>query len=139
MGEIVLGYDGSPCASAALETAIALADGLGDRLVVAYAAEPPNRLLGEEVSEHRRALEEIGAGVTAEALERAREAGVDAESAIVHERPAAALLGLAEARGARLIVVGTSSERPIAGAILGSVPHKLLHRSRIPVLVVPAP
>ena len=33
---------------------------------------------------------------------------------------------------------GGSGERPIVGAILGSVPHKLLHRSDVPVLVVPA-
>ncbi len=35
------------------------------------------------------------------------------------------------------IVVGTTSERPITGLILGSVPHKLVHRSPVPVLVVP--
>lgn len=139
MADIVLGYDGSECAVAALETAIELAAPLGDRLVVAYAAEPPNRLLGEEVAEHRRVLEEIGAEVTAAAVARAREAGVDADAAIVHDRPAGALLELAQERGARLIVVGTTSERPLAGAILGSVPHKLLHRSDVPVVVVPAP
>jgi nucleotide-binding universal stress UspA family protein len=37
-----------------------------------------------------------------------------------------------------MIVVGTSGESPFAGAILGSVPHKLLHHARVPVLVVPA-
>ena len=37
-----------------------------------------------------------------------------------------------------MIVVGTHGEAPFAGAILGSVPHKLLHRSKRPVLVVPA-
>jgi nucleotide-binding universal stress UspA family protein len=138
MADVVLGYDGSECAATALRTAIELAAALGDRIVVAYAAEPPNRLLGEELAEHRRALDEIGVEVTAEAVSRAREAGVEAEAAIVHERPAAALLDLARTRNARLIVVGTTSERPLTGAILGSVPHKLLHRSEIPVVVVPA-
>jgi len=38
-----------------------------------------------------------------------------------------------------MIVVGTWSERPIRGAILGSVPFKLLHQSTVPVLAVPLP
>jgi nucleotide-binding universal stress UspA family protein len=36
-----------------------------------------------------------------------------------------------------MIVVGTHGEHPLAGAVLGSVPHKLLHLSDLPVLVVP--
>ena len=36
-----------------------------------------------------------------------------------------------------MIVVGTYGESPIKGAILGSTPHKLLHMSERPVLVVP--
>ena len=40
-------------------------------------------------------------------------------------------------RDARAIVVGTFGEHPIKGAILGSVPHRLLHVSERPVLVVP--
>ena len=36
-----------------------------------------------------------------------------------------------------MIVVGTHGEHPLAGAVLGSVPHKLLHLSDVPVLVVP--
>ena len=45
---------------------------------------------------------------------------------------------LADARDARFIVVGTWGESPIRGAILGSTPHKLLHLSHRPVVVVPA-
>ena len=37
-----------------------------------------------------------------------------------------------------MIVVGTHSERPLLGVVLGSTAYKLLHRSTIPVLVVPA-
>jgi nucleotide-binding universal stress UspA family protein len=138
MGTIVVGYDGSECASSALTSALELARELGDRLVVAYAAEPPYRSVGDELAEHRRALEEIGERVTKDAFARAEGAGVDVERAVVADRPAPGLLRLAEQHDARLIVVGTSGESPFAGAILGSVPHKLLHRARVPVLVVPA-
>ena len=48
-----------------------------------------------------------------------------------------ALISLAEEHDARAIVVGTHGESPIRGAILGSTPHKLLHLSERPVLVVP--
>ena len=65
--------------------------------------------------------------------------GVTAEATLVPKRPAEALLAVATERSARLIVVGTASERPLTGVILGSVPHKLVHRSTIPVLVVPVP
>jgi nucleotide-binding universal stress UspA family protein len=46
-------------------------------------------------------------------------------------------LELAERESARMIVVGSYGESPIKGAILGSTPHKLLHLSERPVLVVP--
>ena len=37
MAQIILGYDGSDAADAALETAIELARKFGDKLVIAYA------------------------------------------------------------------------------------------------------
>ena len=46
-------------------------------------------------------------------------------------------MSLADTHDARMIVVGTYGESPIKGAILGSTPHKLLHLSERPVLVVP--
>jgi nucleotide-binding universal stress UspA family protein len=80
----------------------------------------------------------MGTGLAAEALAAIRAAGVgDCEAAVVDARPTDALLKLAADRGARMIVVGTHGEHPLAGAVLGSVPHKLLHLSDVPVLVVP--
>ena len=39
---IVLGYDGSPCSTAALDEAVALAHGLGhSEVVIVYCHEPP--------------------------------------------------------------------------------------------------
>ena len=137
MASIVVGFDGSECGHAALAESIALAQALGDRLVIVYAAEPPGRSVGEEWQQHRAALEEIGAELLAEATAEAAEAGVVAEPVVVIERPVAALLDTAVAEDARLIVVGTTSERPLTGVILGSVPHKLVHRAERPVLIVP--
>jgi nucleotide-binding universal stress UspA family protein len=136
-GAIVVGFDASDCAEAALDVALGLARELGDRVVITYAYEPPVRSVGEEWKAHQQALEELGEQATGPALERARAAGVEAEVELVSERPVPALLDVAEKHGAHLIAVGTYGESPIRGAILGSVPHKLLQVSDRPVLVVP--
>jgi nucleotide-binding universal stress UspA family protein len=136
--DIVLGYDDSDCAKAALAVAVDVAGALGDRVVVVYAYAPPERAVGVEYREHERALQELGEEAAAHAATRLREAGVDFEIELVPEKPARALLAVAESRAARLIVVGTHGEGPLAGALLGSVPMKLVHRSAIPVLVAPA-
>jgi nucleotide-binding universal stress UspA family protein len=47
--------------------------------------------------------------------------------------------GLAGEHQARMIVVGTHGERPLMGVVLGSTAYKLLVRSPVPLLVVPAP
>jgi nucleotide-binding universal stress UspA family protein len=139
MSTIVVGVDGSGCSDCAVARAIELAAGLEDTLVVAYAVEPPGRSVGDEWKESQRALEEMGRPIVDKAVATAAEAGVEAEPVLVPKRPAEALLALAAERDARMIVVGSASERPLTGIILGSVPHKLVHRSPIPVLVVPMP
>ena len=137
MGCVILGYDDSPGARAALTTAIELARSYGDDLVIAFGYAPPSAL-GDEYREASKALEEMGERLTSEALQLAGEAGVTAEVALVADRPAAALVSLAEQRDARYVVVGSYGESPIKGAILGSTPHKLLHIAEVPVVVVPA-
>ncbi len=133
---IVLGYDDSTGSKQALEVAVDLAAKAGDDLVIAYGYAPPGGP-GEESGTHREALAEIGEKLTAGAVTRAREAGVNPEVALVDERPVDALLSLAKERDARFIVVGGYGESPLRGAILGSTPHKLLHLSEVPVVVVP--
>jgi nucleotide-binding universal stress UspA family protein len=137
-GTIVLGYDGSQGSDAALDQALLLAKQFGDRLIVCFGVAPPGNV-GEEYKEHKHALEEIARQATATALDRAGEAGVEAEVALVPERPAPALVDLAAERGARFIVVGSYGEGPIRGALLGSTPHKLLQLSHTPLVVVPSP
>jgi nucleotide-binding universal stress UspA family protein len=135
MAKLVVGYDGSECANAALGAALELAKGMGDDVVVAFGYDPGGP--GEEYQATRDAVRAVGERVTAEAAERGRAEGVEVEVALVEQRPTEALLKLADELDARAIVVGTFGEHPIKGALLGSVPHKLLHVSERPVLVVP--
>jgi nucleotide-binding universal stress UspA family protein len=137
MSVIVVGVDGSTCSECATSRAIEVASGLGDSLVIAYAVEPPFRSVGDEWRQAQAAIEELGRPIVDAAVARAKAAGVDARGVLVPRRPTDALLALADEHHARMIVVGTASERPITGIILGSVPHKLMHRSPVPVLVVP--
>lgn len=133
---IVLGYDGSEGAKGALDKAVELARLDGSLIVVVFGFEIP-AAYGGETGDYRRALRAVAEQAGNEAAERIKAAGVECEVELVPERAAAALVRVAEEKGASMIVVGTHGEHPISGAILGSVPHKLLHISSFPVLVVP--
>jgi nucleotide-binding universal stress UspA family protein len=134
---IVLGFDASPASRAALDRALELASQFGDDLVIVNGVNPPGTV-GEEFKAHLEALEEIARRVTREATDAAQAAGVEASVVLVRDRPSRALVQVADERDARLIAVGTYGESPLRGAIVGSTPHKLLHISQRPVLVVPA-
>lgn len=134
---LVVGYDGSDCARAALDAAVEMARGLGESVALVFGYDPPGAM-GEEYRAHSEVIHRHAEQVTAEGAERARAAGVEADVMLIPEPPADALLSAAEQRDARAIVVGTYGEHPIKGAILGSTPYRLLHVAERPVLVVPA-
>jgi nucleotide-binding universal stress UspA family protein len=137
MAAIVCGYDDSSGSKAALGVAAQLASQTGNPLVIGYGVGPPGSM-GDEFKEHREALVEMGRKMTDEAKTQADAAGVDAQVELVEEHGVDALLALAKDHDASFIVVGSYGESPIKGAILGSVPHKLLHLAEVPVVVVPA-
>jgi nucleotide-binding universal stress UspA family protein len=137
MGQIVVGYDGSGCGDAALAEALRLAAELGDQVTAVFGYAPPG-LWGGEIAEHEEAIEELGERVMARAQSEAAEAGVEIDTQLVPKRAAEALVEVASQRQARIIVVGSYGDPPLKGMILGSTPHKLLHISELPVLVVPA-
>jgi nucleotide-binding universal stress UspA family protein len=137
MPGIILGYDGSETAKAALDQAAALSKELqaGLVLVFGYAARGYG---GGEVRAQRDAIFELGEKVIAEGAERAKAAGVEAEIALEPMHPAHALIEAARKYDGRMIVVGSRGGSPIKGAILGSTSYTLLHTADVPVLVVPA-
>jgi nucleotide-binding universal stress UspA family protein len=134
---VVVGYDGSDCAKAALSTATEVAAAYGDKLIAVFAYEV--NPLGGNVSEYVRALREVATGrlQEAQAIIARSGTGVELEAVIVERAPAEGLAELAKQRDARVIVVGTRGEGPFHAALLGSTPHKLLQLADRPVLVVP--
>jgi len=133
---VVLGYDESPGAEAALDAAIQVAQRYGEELVLVYGAAPPGGM-GEEFKSHLDALRDMGRTATAHALEKAEAAGVTTSVRLVDAKPAEALVQVGNEVDATVIVVGTAGESPLRGAIIGSTPHKLLHLANRPVLCVP--
>jgi nucleotide-binding universal stress UspA family protein len=138
---IIVGYDGSECAKAALSAGLEVGRVYRETVTVAFGYELSP--VGGEIHDYHLALRELADKRLAEAaqLAAADSRGADyappVETIVVEQSPAEALVALAEARDARVIVVGTRGQRPLHGALLGSTPHKLLHLSRRPVLVVP--
>lgn len=136
-GPIVLGYDGSESANAALEMTVGLAKEVGAKVVVVfgYYVTPLGGQGGEDV---REALERVGKHALARAEGDLGAADIEFETRLVAHKPADAILEVANEVGAGLVAVGTVGESPITGALLGSVVLRLVQRSKLPMLVVPA-
>jgi len=131
---IVVGYDGSDCAKAALDRALGMA-GPSGRVIITYADAPPR--IGASSLVPPETVKELGETVTAGALDEARRRGVPAEVVLENQRPAEALMAVAARSKADLIAVGSRGESQLTGLLLGSTPYHLVHRTTMPLLVVP--
>ncbi|MDQ6607198.1 MAG: universal stress protein [Actinomycetota bacterium] len=132
---VVVGYDGSDCAKAALRAALEVGQAYGEKVVIAFGYDLSP--VGGEIHDYHAALKDLALTRLAEGTELAAAAGSEVEAVVVEQAPARALVELAAERDARVIVVGTHGESPVRAALLGSTPHKLLQLSDRPVLVVP--
>ena len=133
---IVVGYDGSAVAQAAVAYA-AERVGPGGRLIVAYAYGAPPEWEGtpyyqNSLERNQGHAREMLAAIPEDVLR-----GAELEPELVQGRPAEALLRIAESRDAEEIVVGSRGFGSIR-ATLWSVSHALLHEANRPVVVVPA-
>jgi nucleotide-binding universal stress UspA family protein len=133
---VVIGYDGSDPARAALGHAISRAGANGKVIVVAAFALPPEwrgspsyqRVLDEHESRGQSLLDDLEQDGTL--------AGIEHELELVAGRPAEAIARVATMRDADEIVVGSRGFGPVR-AMLGSVSHELVHIADRPVTVLP--
>lgn len=138
MSEIVVAYDDSDEARAALHVAADLAGSLGTTLVVCFGYEPPRS--GGEVGALRDEIEKVGEEFAAAALERVRAVAPDlpVRVELVQDRPAPAIVRLADTIDARLIVLGHRQRPLLAEVFAGSVLEDVLAETQRPVVVVQA-
>jgi nucleotide-binding universal stress UspA family protein len=137
---MLVAYDGSEHAQAAVRYAIDMARRLGEARIVLLNVQPPamsgevsNLLTAEEVvDQHLAGGRELLAG--AQALLAA--AGVSSESAVALGRPAEAIVEHAQKCACDAIVVGASSHGRVRSLVLGSVASKVAHMAEVPVTVV---
>ena len=133
---IVVGVDGTERSERAARAAADLAQKYAAEVVLVFSYEPVPRYLGSELYEDAVA-QAIAHGE--EVLENAA-ASIDDEHSIdtdlLEGPPADAILRVVESRDADLIVIGSRGLGEIAAMALGSVGHKLIQHSNVPVLIV---
>lgn len=140
---LVVGYDGSPPASRALDGAVRLLQGRTGRIHVVYVAHMPSMAAfspGAAV-EMETDFDEVEQQLRTMSAEQLREHVADwdferRQGLITEEILAAATdTGTANPGSTVVIVVGSSSQ--VAHRVLGSVAVGLARHSPVPVVVVP--
>ena len=145
--KMLIAYDGSPDAKAAValaghlfdgSTAIVLTVWEGLSTVVARAdAGMPSSLDFERID---RECEQRAHDLAVDGAGHARASGLQAEARATKRRGSLAetILEEADASAAELIVVGTRGFSGVKSFLLGSVSRAVLQRARLPVLVAPS-
>lgn len=139
---ILVATDGSEHARRALSEAIDLAKCSNARLTVMSVAPRPSTLMvGGPV------VPPLDFGALEEAIETEHQTLLDAaidevpqeisvEKLLAHGSPAKAILEQARRGRHDLIVLGSRGHGDMGSMLLGSVSHRVLHDSRVPVLVI---
>ena len=141
---VLIGYDGSEAARAAIARAGQLLGPRGAQVLttwqpvalgVATGVAPPAYVPDLESAYERRA-----ADTAAEGVALAEAAGFSAEPLVVPEPNGCwtAILDAADAADAAVIVLGARGLSGVRSALLGSVSNGVVHHSERPVLVVHA-
>ncbi len=137
---ILLATDGSDHSKEALKYAQALAVRDDTQVIVVHAFRSASPYLEGETRDNliARYVAE-GRAVAREAVEELEKVGVDTMVELLEGPPTNAILRVVEARQPDLIVMGSRGHGELSSLLLGSVSHRVLAHTDIPVLVVRAP
>lgn len=141
--KILLPFDGSAAAVAAVQLAVRLVDDGLDATAVLVNVQEPASLYELMVAHDPQVIEQASAAAGAHTLQVAQalleDAGIAYESEVASGDPANTLLELLENYGCDLVVMGASGTSTLRSALLGSVSNEVLHAAGVPVMIVKAP
>jgi nucleotide-binding universal stress UspA family protein len=147
---VLVAYDGSPGADAAIDTAATLFAAHDVTVVTVWQSARevapaaivalPVQVIEDALVELDRAAEAAATEIAERGAQRLREHGV---GVAVATAPASGSVwstidAQARERGAACVVVGSRGRSELASAVLGSVAQGLVHHGALPVVVVPA-
>lgn len=151
MSTVLICYDGSPDARAAIEHAAELLDGQPATILTVW--EPFVEVLARtpsgfglaggmvQIDDIDHATEQGAQERAEEGAEIARQAGLTAQARVCpqHTTVAAAILSVADEIGASAIVMGSRGLTGVKSVLLGSVSHAVIQHADRAVIVVPSP
>jgi nucleotide-binding universal stress UspA family protein len=137
METVLVGIDGSKSAHAAAEWTAAHAEQTGARVVAVFAV-PRSELwsLSALQVDIDKVLADFRACLDGEWTAHLRKPGLTVNTRLVRGDPATELLHAAETAGATMIILGSTRHR--SDIAVGGTVHKLINRSPLPVVLVPA-
>jgi nucleotide-binding universal stress UspA family protein len=135
---IVIAVDGSDQASHAARRGFSLATAFDATVDILHVVPQKSLRLSRTTAEQTR-LRERGQAVLAEIEAVASELDCPITTRLVDGKPAAQISEFAAEQDADLIVVGRQGMTGLGKRLLGGVTEQVLHRSDVPVFVVPEP
>jgi nucleotide-binding universal stress UspA family protein len=146
-GPILVALDFTPDSEAALLWAGGHAAGLGARVVVLHVVHDPLDAPGyyrRDEGDPLRPMEDVAIQMMDQSLAKIARHHPDlsalqeAEKVLVEGVPESRILEIAEARGARMIVMGSRGRSKLPALLLGSRSEHVVRMSPIPVTIVKA-
>jgi nucleotide-binding universal stress UspA family protein len=140
---LVVGYDGSPPASRALDAAVRLLQGRTGRLEVVYVAHLSSLVMlsAGAIAEMEKDFDEIEQELRAQAAEQLRASGATWEferrQGIIADELIAAATAIRDAHPGETVAIVVGSSSHATHRVVGSVAIGLARHSPVPLTIVP--
>jgi nucleotide-binding universal stress UspA family protein len=141
--QIVVGYDGSPPATRALDAAIRLLQGRTGRIEVVWVSHLSSTIMlsADAIAEMEESFEELAPELRAQAAGQLEGLGIEwgfqRRQGIVEEQLIEEAASLHEADPGQTVVIVVGSSSRVTHRVVGSVTVSLARHSPVPIIIVP--